>query len=176
MRGARRAHASRANAQKSAGPKTPAGKAIVARNARRHGLSLPVLCDPALSGEVADVARKIVKPLIGAEPVGPERDLACRIAEPTIDLRRVREARLPLLADLQSDPRNSVALKELVRLDRYARRALSRRKFAIREFCTASLAQVEDGAAASTEAVASNRPIGTGEVSAAPPGILAEQS
>lgn len=140
MRRDRRAFSSRANAQKSTGPRTPAGKATVARNAHRHGLSLPVLDDPALSREVEDVARAIAKPLIGAEPQGRQRELACRMAEPIIDLRRVREAKLPLVAALQADPKNSAALKQLVQLDRYERRALWRRTLAIREFCTASLA------------------------------------
>jgi hypothetical protein len=36
-----RARASRRNARKSTGPKTPAGKTTSARNARRHGLSPP---------------------------------------------------------------------------------------------------------------------------------------
>ena len=139
MRRDRRAFSSRANAQKSTGPKTSAGKAIVARNARRHGLNLPVLDDPALSREVDDVARKIVTPLIGEEPAGRQHELACRIAEPIIDLRRVREAKLPLVAALQSDPADSAALKQLVQLGRYERRALWRRKIAIREFCAASV-------------------------------------
>jgi len=168
MRGARRAFSSRANAKKSTGPKTRTGKAIAARNAHRHGLNLPVLHDAALSREVDDIACKIAKPLIGAEPVGQQRELACRIAEPTIDLRRVREARMPLVAALQVDPKNSAALRELVRLDRYERRALSRRKFAIREFCAAGLAQVEGGAAASVK--------GAGEMSVATPAILAKRS
>jgi len=140
MRRDRRAFSSRANAQKSTGPKTPAGKATAARNAHRHGLNLPVLDDPALSREVDDVARKIAKPLIGAEPKGRQRELACRIAEPVIDLRRVREAKLPLISALQGDPTDSATLKQLVRLGRYERRALWRRKVAVREFCVASLA------------------------------------
>jgi len=140
MRRDRRAFSSRANAQKSTGPKTPAGKATAARNAHRHGLNLPVLDDPALSREVDDVARKIAKPLIGAEPKGRQRELACRIAEPVIDLRRVREAKLPLISALQADPTDSATLKQLVRLGRYERRALWRRKVAVREFCVASLA------------------------------------
>lgn len=139
MRGVRRAFANRANAKKSTGPKTPGGKAIAARNSERHGLSLPVLADPTLSREVEDAARQIATPLIGAEPVGRQHELACRIAEPTIDLRRVREAKVPLISALQSDPKNSAALKQLVRLGRYEARALWRRKLAIREFCAASV-------------------------------------
>ena len=72
MRGARKAYANRMNAQKSTGPKTPAGKALVAHNSHRHGLSLPVLDDPALSREVEDVACRMTTPLIGAEPVVAE--------------------------------------------------------------------------------------------------------
>ncbi len=176
MKGARRAFASRANSKKSTGPKTAAGKAVVARNAHRHGLNLPVLDDPALSPEIDDVARKIVTPLIGAEPKGRQHELACRIAEPTIDLRRVREAKLPLISALQTDPSNSAALKQLVALDRYERRALSRRKFAIRQFCAASLAQVDDGTGAPAKAVVDSKPAAAGEVSAAAAGILAKQS
>jgi hypothetical protein len=148
MRRDRRAFSSRANAQRSTGPKTPAGKATAARNAYRHGLNLPVLGDPALSREVDDAACKIAAPLIGGEPVGRQRELACRIAEPIIDLRRVRDAKLPLISALQADPKNSAALKELVALGRYERRARSRRKFAIREFCAASVAPVDNDAAA----------------------------
>ena len=42
MSRARRAFANRLNARKSTGPRTAAGKAAVARNARRHGLSVPL--------------------------------------------------------------------------------------------------------------------------------------
>jgi hypothetical protein len=51
--------ANRANARASTGPKTAEGRARAARNAHRHGLSLPLYCDPALSEEVEALGREI---------------------------------------------------------------------------------------------------------------------
>jgi len=111
--------ANRRNAAKSTGPKTAAGKAAVARNALQHGLSLPVLGDPALSPEVESIARMLAKSLTGVELDGRGHELACRIAEPIIDLRWVREARLPLLNAIEADlTKASKPLRELVRLER----------------------------------------------------------
>jgi hypothetical protein len=45
----RKDDANRANARRSTGPRTAAGKARASRNAVRHGLSVSVLADPALS-------------------------------------------------------------------------------------------------------------------------------
>jgi hypothetical protein len=132
--GTARARASRANARRSTGPKTSAGKARARRNARRHGLTLPVLADPGLAPEVGDLAREIEKSVAGAEPDARRHALACRIAEALIDLRRVRAAKLPLVAALHAEPMNAAPLAQLARLDRYERRALARRKAAIREF------------------------------------------
>jgi hypothetical protein len=126
-----RARASRANARKSTGPRTPAGKAAVARNAHRYGLSLPVLQDPTLSREVEDLARRI-EISVAREGTDPRHhELACRIAEAQLDLVRVRQARKHLLVEA---PDELAATAQLARLERYERRALSRRKFAIREF------------------------------------------
>jgi hypothetical protein len=171
----RKIKANRINAQASTGPRTAQGRARAARNAFRHGLSLPIHSDPALSEEVERLAREIA----GPAPNGEVQELANEIAEAVIDLRRVRHARHRLLADALCNPyRDSRAnmgqkaklmcrllrpnapempelelqklltsttegpekfatillqeLKELSALDRYERRALSRRRFAIR--------------------------------------------
>jgi hypothetical protein len=129
----------RANARASTGPKTTQGRARASRNALRHGLSIPVLSDPAIAEEVETLAREIA----GQNANNEIRELARRFAEAQIDLRRVRGARQQLLSfalgDGDDEARTDAPLEKLVAqsaqllvLDRYVRRALSRRKFAIR--------------------------------------------
>jgi hypothetical protein len=131
MSRARRAFASRANGRKSNGPYTLAGKATAARNARRHGLNLPLLDDQAIEPEVDALARLIVGSIadLAAEP--RILALACRIAEAQLDLARVRRVRRPVRARLATEP---AVARELLRLDRYERIALGRRKRALRAF------------------------------------------
>jgi hypothetical protein len=172
----RKIRANRANARASTGPQTTWGRARAARNALRHALSLPVCSIPALTGEVETLAREIAGP--GANAATQE--LARRVAEAQIDLRRVRYARHQFLSDTLSqqyyDSLANIRMKEkvldailrrnpwdisietlkfmtstpqgpdklatilsgeakkLLAMDRYERRALSRRKFAIRAF------------------------------------------
>ena len=172
--------ANRANARASTGPKTARGRVRTARNALRHGLSLPFYANPTLSQEAEELAREMA----GTDASAEIRQLACRIAEADIDLRRVRHARNQFLTDrlndeyyesranrrtklafifkllrpnapdipmpalskyLTSTPQGPEKLatilsqeaKQLMAMDRYEKRALSRRKFAIREFDTA---------------------------------------
>ena len=160
MISAHKIRANRENARASSGPKTAAGRARSARNRLRHALSLPVSSNPALSEEVAALAGEIAGPAANADI----QELARQVAEAQIDLRRVRYARHQLLCDALANPHYeyradtgeilnttpeglarlatilSEETKRLVTMDRYERRALSRRKFAIRTFDEATAA------------------------------------
>src|SRR5262249_15801206 len=145
----------RANVRASTGPRTAEGRNRSARNARRHGLSLPVLADPVLSQDVAELTREIT----GSTPSRGLYELARRVAEAQIDRRRVRHARYALLSSAVKDPDytllkanagRQLATKragsqefasilsemawQLAAMERYERRALSRRKVAMRAF------------------------------------------
>ena len=104
------------------------GKARAALNARRHGLSLSVTSNPVFAEKVETLAREFA---------GRSRDpeigqLAHDVAEAQIDLVRIRLARHDLLARDLGDANYAGVARDLIRMERYERRALSRRKFAIR--------------------------------------------
>ena len=128
MTSTRKTKANRANARASTGPRTEQGKTRSALNVCRHGLSLSVTSNPVLAKQVEALAREFV-----GTPRDPEiGELARDVAEAQIDLVRIREARYDLLARDLGDANYEEAAKQLIRMDRYERRALSRRKFAFR--------------------------------------------
>jgi hypothetical protein len=122
-----RTAANRANAKKSTGPRTQGGKAKAGRNALRHGLALGP-GDSGLSEETERLAKAICQ---------HDRDLvsyrqALTIAESFLAIARVRAARVRILETAPESPSLHLALPKILRLERYERRALSRRRRALR--------------------------------------------
>jgi hypothetical protein len=145
MSTSRQMAANRGNARSSTGPRTQRGRARASRNARRHGLSISVVSDPRLSKQVEDLAHRLV-----GETASPGViEMARRFAEAQIDLDRIRRARHhacllalgegaghePEAAEFELIVHERVC--QLKSLDRYERRALSRRRSAARAFDTA---------------------------------------
>jgi hypothetical protein len=127
---ARQRDANRRNARASTGPRTRAGKARAAQNARRHGLNLPARYDPSRFDEIEALARTIIGS--DADADGDRLELARRIAEAQIDIIRARAARRDLFPASPAALLEPGAIARLAAIDRYERHAWSRRKRAIR--------------------------------------------
>jgi hypothetical protein len=108
----RKRAANRANARKSTGPRTTAGKMRVACNALRHGLNRPVTADPALAGDIDAWVRVLcglaVGAAIDAEAAEPalqlQLQLARRIAEAQIEIARIKRVSHDLTMRAFADP------------------------------------------------------------------------
>jgi hypothetical protein len=147
-----RIDANRRNARRSTGPRTSAGKARASRNARQHGLSIAVLEDAEASAE----AERLALTLAGVAGDRTRLEQARSFAQAELDLLRVRAVRRALMsgnaeqaarettaAAAAQPPRDALTvvgdatamlnnLLQLERLERYERRAMSRRKKALR--------------------------------------------
>jgi len=119
--------ANRANAKRSTGPKTAAGKLRSSRNAFRHGLSGPLPSDPATSAKVDRIAGEIAGDQASEHQKAAAQDVACAQME-LLRIRSIRSERLAKLDLNDSTGGNMPGLKRLVALDRYERYALTKRR------------------------------------------------
>jgi hypothetical protein len=120
--------ANRRNATRSTGPITAQGKARSSRNARRHGLSVPVCRASAVAADIGEFALQ----LVGDGASRAEIELARAAAEAQLQLVRIRHEQQLLLEVLMSSG-SSPTMQAIRRLDRYERKAKSRRKRALDE-------------------------------------------
>jgi len=130
--------ANRRNGSLGRGPKTSAGKACSSRNALKHGLSIPVNRDKTLRRRIEGLVRILAQ---------SEAENAFRqgraLAGAEVEVTRARAAleamltRTGITAGWNGGPEQGAALihalPELQRLERYERRAFSKRRRALRD-------------------------------------------
>jgi hypothetical protein len=151
--------ANKRNAQKSRGPRTLAGKARVSRNALSHGLATRPFKDKNLSAEVEKLARALAQPhdhpaLLAQGRIIAEAELDLQRIK--VVKMSLLNAHIGLVGPSDSLPKEEItaacgdddvpqggpnaddigaalinALPQLIRLDRYERRARSRQARAI---------------------------------------------
>lgn len=93
--------ARRANAQRSTGPKTVDGKKSVAKNALKHGLSLPITYFPDFRERIDVLAGEVLKDFdatCGELKISASvYNAAMAFADAQLDLERIRAARIEVL-------------------------------------------------------------------------------
>jgi hypothetical protein len=128
----RKTAANRNNAKKSTGPRSKRGREVSCRNALRHGLAVSIGADPAFHEDIEKLA-KALSFSAGSQKISENARVA---AEAQFDLLRIRRTRAWLFDKLYfvqpAAPDNLAKLnEELAKLERYERRAFSKRKRAL---------------------------------------------
>ena len=124
--------ANRKNAKASSGPRSHAGKRRSSRNAVRHGLAVAIESDPAWHAGI-EILTKILCLTKGNQP---DHEHCREAARAVINLQRIRQVRTAIINKLRAN-RGAVDFHSdlngvLAKLDRYERRASSRRKRAFK--------------------------------------------
>ena len=151
MTSAARIEANRRNARRSTGPRSKAGKVRVARNAFKHGLSVPIGADD-LHAEL----EVFVQAFEGEFPSAKDSKEFSRFVEGQVELLRARHFKADLinraaarLKTSSSDIEECVATgfgqkaQLLKAFDRYERRALSKRSRALRKLARRTGARLD---------------------------------
>ena len=130
--------ANRRNGSLGRGPKTSTGKARSSRNAFKHGLSIPANRDKTLRRQIEVLAQTLAQ-----SQAGNVFWQARTAAEAELELVRARAeleavlTRAGITAERNGGPEQGTALiqvlPELQRLERYERRAFSKRRRALRD-------------------------------------------
>ena len=121
------------NAKSSTGPRSKAGREALRSNARRHGLAIAIGADPAFHDDI----EKLAKALSRSGGIPNVSAYSRTAAEAQLDLMRIRKTRAWLfetlyhLADAAAPDRLKELNDALAKLERYERRAVSRRKRAL---------------------------------------------
>jgi hypothetical protein len=125
----RKIQSNRKNAQKSTGPRSEAGRRRSRRNALRHGLAVAIGSDLSFSEDIKRLALTLAGVASG-QNIG---EFAHQAAEAEIDLLRIRKLRASRFDAVLGNPETALGdhsefNEELAKLERYERRAFSRRK------------------------------------------------
>lgn len=125
----RKATSNRKNAQNSTGPRSELGRRRSRLNATRHGLAIAIGSDPSFSKDIEALARALESEG-GGQIVG---GFARQIAEAELDLLRIRKLKAARFNTVFGNPEAKLGdyselSKTLAQLERYERRAFSRRR------------------------------------------------